>query len=88
MRAKLVLKSRELLGDDRFVERVVWQVPTLLAGSAHGFKYRLAFVVRGRCVVRYDNEAGKGDRRHIGERELPYRFGDLKTLLNDFWRDE
>ena len=87
MQAKLLLKSREPLGDDRFVERVVWQVPTPVAGSAHGFRYRLAFVVAGQCVVRYDNEAGKGDHRHLGERELPYRFSTLQALLGDFWRD-
>ena len=87
MQAKLILKSREPLGDDRFVERVVWQVPAPSAGSVHGFKYRLAFVVAGRCVVRYDNEAGKGDHRHLGERELPYRFSTLQALPSDCWRD-
>lgn len=43
--------------------------------------------MEGRCVVRYDNELGKGDHRHIGEHELPYRFSVLTTLPNDFWRD-
>ncbi len=36
----------------------------LYAGSSHGFKYRLAYVVDGVCVVRYDNEVDKGDHRH------------------------
>ena len=44
-------------------------------------------MVAGQCVVRYDNEAGKGDHRHLGERELPYRFSTLQALLGDFWRD-
>lgn len=26
------------------------------------FKYRQADVVRGECVLRYDNEVGKGDQ--------------------------
>lgn len=92
MRATLLLKSREPLGEDGFVERVVWKVPTSVPGSAHVFKYRLALVVRGRCVVRYDNEAGKGNHRHrLGpdgaEDESPYDFRSLQALLDDFWRD-
>jgi len=91
MQARLVLKSREPLGNEQFVERVVWLLPAPLAGSVHDFKYRLAFVVAGRCVVRYDNEAGKGDHRHRtgpdGESELPYAFSTLQALLDDFWRD-
>jgi hypothetical protein len=44
-------------------------------------------VVDGICVVRYDNERGKGDHRHIGGGEMPYRFADLAGLLVDFRRD-
>jgi Family of unknown function (DUF6516) len=43
--------------------------------------------VDGICVLRYDNEAGKGDHRHVSEKEEPYRFSDTDTLLADFWRD-
>ena len=53
----------------------------------HGFKYRLALVVNGRCVLRYDNEAGKGDHRHVGENEIPYVFTTSQALLDDFWND-
>ena len=70
VKAVLLLKSREVVGGG-FVERVVWRLPASVPGSAHGLKYRLAFVVGGRCVVRYDNEAGKGDHRHIGVAEAP-----------------
>lgn len=38
-------------------------------------------------MVRYDNERGKGDHRHIGDDETPYRFTDLAALLADFRRD-
>ena len=58
-----------------------------MRGSAHRFKYRLALVSDGVCVLRYDNEAGKGDHKHVGERERPYRFVDLPTLQTDFWKD-
>jgi hypothetical protein len=44
-------------------------------------------VVKGGCVVRYDNEAGKGDHKHLGENEIPYVFDTIQTLLDDFWND-
>jgi Family of unknown function (DUF6516) len=47
----------------------------------------LALVVDGVCVLRYDNEAGKGDHRHIGQREERYIFTNPDALLVDFWRD-
>jgi Family of unknown function (DUF6516) len=37
--------------------------------------------------VRYDNERGKGDHRHIGEQEEDYVFTTLESLLEDFQRD-
>jgi predicted transcriptional regulator len=47
----------------------------------------LALVEKGVNVLRYDNEAGKGDRRHVGRREFAYRFVDLEELKIDFWKD-
>ena len=38
-------------------------------------------------MVRYDNEAGKGDHKHLGNDELPYQFITVKQLLADFKRD-
>ena len=52
----------------------IWRVPQPVPPSAHAFKYRLAYVVGGECVVRYDNERGKGDHRHVGTVTTPYRF--------------
>jgi hypothetical protein len=46
-----------------------------------------ALVVDGVCVLRYDNEAGKGDHRHVGRREQAYDFTGPDRLLADFWRD-
>lgn len=87
MKAKLLVKRRIVLSANQFAEVVIWQVPKTIAGSAHAFKYRLAFVVSGKCVIRYDNEAGKGDHRHVGESERAYRFVDLDRLMADFERD-
>jgi predicted transcriptional regulator len=53
----------------------------------HSFKYSLALVEKRVNVLRYDNEAGKGDHRHVGRREFAYRFVDLEELKIDFWKD-
>jgi Family of unknown function (DUF6516) len=87
MKAGLLLRERHQIGDGRFVELKVWRVPRPVRGSTHGYKYSLAYVVRGTCVVRYDNEAGKGDHRHVGGRETTYRFSTIDRLLDDFWSD-
>jgi len=87
MQATQLLKSREVLDDISFVERVVWLLPSPAKGSSHALKYRLAYVEGGVCVVRYDNEAGKGDHRHIGAQEWPYTFTTPEQLLADFWQD-
>ena len=87
MAAELLFRKREVLSETAFVEVVIWRVPDPVRGSAHGFKYRLALVSGGVCVLRYDNEAGKGDHKHAGEREAPYRFTDLTALQAGFWKD-
>lgn len=87
MKATQLLKSRETLGEAAFVDRVVWLLPSPLKGSGHTLKYRLAYVVNGVCVVRYDNEAGKGDHRHVNGIEQPYAFASFQQLLADFWDD-
>jgi hypothetical protein len=37
--------------------------------------------------LRHDNEAGKGDHRHVRDRETGYRFKNAEQLLADFWSD-
>jgi len=70
-----------------FVEIVVWRLDRPVRGSIHRFKYRLALVADSVCVLRYDNEAGKGDHRHIGSEETPYTLTTVEQLLADFWAD-
>ncbi len=42
----------------------------------------------GRCILRYDNETGKGDHVHYGEEdERPYQFSSLERLIMDFYAD-
>ncbi len=81
------MRDRIAYADDAFAEIVVWQVPKSLPGSTHSYKYRLAFVLRGDCLVRFDNEAGKGDHRHLRGREAAYRFTGLDRLFTDFERE-
>ena len=83
----MLVRTRIIYSTKSFAELVLWDLPSPVAGSEHRFKYRLAYVVEGRCVLRYDNETGKGDHRHYGERESDYRFSSPQQLLADFERD-
>jgi hypothetical protein len=87
MQAVLLLKERRVLGEDRFADVTIWRVQDPVPGSAHGFKYRLALVVDEVCVLRFDNEAGKGDHKHVGAHQVPYAFTTLAQLVDDFWRE-
>ena len=87
MAAELLIDERHVLDARAFVEIVVWRLPRPARDSRHSFKYRLAFVVDEICVLRYDNESGKGDHRHLQDKEVPYSFVDLDTLMTDFWHD-
>jgi hypothetical protein len=87
MEAELLLWERHQLEDDAFAELKVWRVAVPVRGSSHGYKYSLAYVVAGECVLRYDNEPGKGDHRHVSGGERPYSFTTPERLLSDFWLD-
>ena len=87
MLATEIIKRRVIVTADAFAEIVVWQLSQPLEGSAHHFKYRLAYVVAGRCVLRYDNERGIGDHRHTATGEQPYRFQSTQQLMRDFLSD-
>jgi len=58
-----------------------------LEGPDHPYKYSLALVVAGECILRYDNECGKGDHKHEGDVESTYAFTTLSRLLSDFKAD-
>lgn len=84
MKARLLIRRRDQLSANAFVELVLWQLPKPLPGSSHAYKYRLAYVVDGTCVVRFDNERGKGDHKHVGTMESAISFTDPDELLNAF----
>lgn len=87
MQAVELLRRRVAYAEDAFAELVLWQLPTALPGSTHQYKYRLAYVVQSECVLRYDNESGKGDHRHYGAAEERYSCSTPESLIADFQRD-
>lgn len=87
MKAVELIRNRIAYSASAFAELVIWRVPRPVVGSTHGYKYRLAYVVNEVCVLRYDNEAGKGDHRHFGDVESSYVFTTPEQLIADFQQD-
>lgn len=87
MKAVELLRRRIPYSETAFAELVLWQLPSPLPGSTHSYKYRLAYVVNGTCVLRYDNESGKGDHRHFKGKEARFAFAGVDKLLAAFQRD-
>ena len=87
MKAVELLHRRVVYSESSFAELVLWQLPHASSASTHRFKYRLAYVVQGVCVLRYDNEAGEGDHRHYAGKEFACSFRTAEKLLADFQRD-
>ena len=89
MRARLIYRRDETRPDGVRVSMVIWQLPQATAERAHALKYRLYAGREGNTLVRYDNEAGKGDHRHLGasERDVPYTFVSAEQLVIDFLAD-
>ena len=69
------------------IEMAIWRLPLKDSERPHGLKYRLVYVRDGMRLVGYDNKRGKGDHKHIGEKELASAFQNVDQLLEDFWND-
>jgi hypothetical protein len=69
------------------IEIVIWELAESLPPSTYLYKYRLYFCGSGLRRVRYDTERGKGDHRHVGDREEDYTFTSVEQLLADFQFD-
>jgi hypothetical protein len=87
MKARLLQKSRDEFLDGIIVETVIWELPEVLPERPHCLKYRLYCGRNGECIVRYDNEIGKGDHRHYGDNEESYSFVSFAKLIDDFLAD-
>ena len=87
MKAKPLTRRTERRDDGSAIHLVIWELDAPLEPCRHPYKYRLAYVVDGVCVVRYDNERGKGDHRHVGAVEQAYVFSTPRQLVADFMND-
>ena len=86
MSARLLFRYKARQGET-IVEMVIWRLPEATDERPHALKYRLFCGRVSDCIVRYDNESGKGDHRHYGQREEPYAFESVDQLLDDFRHD-
>jgi len=87
MPSVLVVKVKEVRDDGSIVEAVVWRLDRPVPPCIHRYKYRLYYGTAEGCRIRYDNEFGKGDHKHVGAFEEQYVFKDLQQLLADFAAD-
>jgi hypothetical protein len=87
MAAQQLIRRRVVMAENAFAELVLWRLDGPVPPCGHPYKYRLALIREGRCIVRYDNERGKGDHRHWGDSESPYTFTDVDRLVADFFND-
>jgi len=87
MSAKLLFKDKFIYADGAIREMVIWRLPDSDNERPHGLKYRLYYGNSDQCLVRYDNERGKGDHRHVGDQEEMYTFISIVQLVQDFKAD-
>jgi hypothetical protein len=88
MKATRVIDRKVVFPEGDLLQMVIWRLPEADAERPHGLKYRFYYGLSdGTCLVRYDNERGKGNHRHWGDHEESYRFVDIETLMADFLND-
>jgi hypothetical protein len=87
VKAVLIYAKRDLYPSGLIIEAIIWQLPGPTADRPHGLKYRLYCGRDSNCIVRYDNETGKGDHVHYSDCEQPYNFISLGQLVRDFYAD-
>jgi len=85
MAARLLLRERRIIAEDRFAEIVIWRLPRPAEGSAHRFKYRMALgSIRFACFALTTKPARAITSISV-ETEVPYNFTKLEQLVADFW---
>lgn len=87
MPAVELMNRRIQIADNAFASIRILGVEPAILGSQHQYKYSLAYIVDGVCVMRYDNERGKGDHKHIGDQEYPVTFTTIDNLIASFKTD-
>jgi Family of unknown function (DUF6516) len=88
MTSRLIYREKFIYSDGSIREMILWQLFKKTPDRPHQLKYRLYYGLEdGTCIVRYDNETGKGDHKHIKGIEKNYRFIDIEILVADFLED-
>ncbi|WP_235897664.1 toxin-antitoxin system TumE family protein [Neoaquamicrobium microcysteis] len=76
-----------MLASGHIIQIRIWRLPLSTEERPHGLKYSLFYGRPGERIVGYDNEAGKGDHRHLRNLETPYKFTSMERLMADFMAD-
>ena len=86
MKARLIYHVKAIATDGDITEIKIWQVPKS-KDKPHGMKYSFAYIRESKRLVGYDNAEGKGDHKHVADREMPYKFKNVDQLFADFYQD-
>ncbi len=87
-KARIHTFIKEIFLDGSVLSIVVWQLPEPTEERPHGYKYRLNYsAANGQTRVRFDNELGKGNHKHIGDIEEIYEFQSIEKLFSDFFNE-
>lgn len=86
MSGTLLFYRKNIEPEGNIVEMKIWQVPHS-KDRPHGLKYSLVYIQEGKRIIGYDNAEGKGDHKHYRNKEYPYHFKDMDTLIEDFYND-
>ena len=87
MKAAKLFHDKATLPDGSMVEMTIWRLAEANPERSHELKYSLYYGRAGERLVGFDNERGKGDHKHIGEREMRYRVVSVEQLIADFLAD-
>jgi hypothetical protein len=87
-KATLIHEYHQKFPSGARVDIVIWQLPEAAAERPHRLKYRLNYCTAdSTTLVRYDNEQGKGDHKHVAGVQLEYQFKSIRQLFEDFRAD-
>jgi len=86
MKARLIYHVKAIATDGGITEIKIWQVPKS-KDKPHDMKYSFAYIREGKRLAGYDNAEGKGDHKHVADREMPYKFKNVDQLFADFYQD-
>jgi hypothetical protein len=86
-KAHLLFHRKVNYDDGSIAELTIWQLPEATIERPHGLKYSLFYGRQGVRLIGYDNERGKGDHRHYGNKEEKFVFRSVDQMVRDFIED-